>query len=63
MGGMTKAVEEGLPKMRIEEAAAKRQARVDRGEDVYSPLYSQSRYCAACHEGTVFGVHVDVGKA
>ncbi len=34
MGGMTKAVEEGLPKMRIEEAAAKRQARVDRGEDV-----------------------------
>ena len=34
MGGMTKAVEAGLPKMRIEEAAAKRQARVDKGEDV-----------------------------
>jgi len=33
-GGMTKAVEEGLPKMRIEEAAAARQARIDRGEDV-----------------------------
>jgi hypothetical protein len=31
---------------------------VDRGEDVVSPLYRQSRYCAACHEGTVFGVHV-----
>jgi hypothetical protein len=31
---------------------------VDRGEDVYSPLYRQSRYCASCHEGTVFGVHV-----
>ncbi|MEM0976357.1 MAG: methylmalonyl-CoA mutase [Pseudomonadota bacterium] len=34
MGGMTKAVQAGLPKMRIEEAAARRQARVDRGEDV-----------------------------
>jgi len=34
LGGMTKAVEEGLPKRRIEESAAKRQARVDRGEEV-----------------------------
>ncbi|TDH38145.1 methylmalonyl-CoA mutase [Pseudohoeflea suaedae] len=34
LGGMTKAVEQGLPKMRIEEAAARRQARIDRGEDV-----------------------------
>ena len=34
LGGMTKAVEAGLPKMRIEEAAAKRQARIDKGEDV-----------------------------
>ncbi|PHP67279.1 methylmalonyl-CoA mutase [Zhengella mangrovi] len=34
MGGMTKAVEAGLPKMRIEEAAARRQARIDQGEDV-----------------------------
>ncbi len=31
---------------------------VDRDEDVYSPLYSQSQYCASCHEGTVFGVKV-----
>ena len=31
---MTKAVEAGLPKLRIEEAAARRQARIDRGEDV-----------------------------
>src|SRR5262249_55033579 len=31
---------------------------VDRGEDAYSPLYRDSRYCAACHEGVVFGVHV-----
>jgi len=34
MGGMTKAVEAGMPKMQIEAAAARRQARVDRGEEV-----------------------------
>ncbi|MBM3542660.1 MAG: methylmalonyl-CoA mutase, partial [Alphaproteobacteria bacterium] len=34
MGGMTKAVEAGMPKLRIEESAARRQARIDRGEDV-----------------------------
>ncbi|MGQ0616922.1 MAG: methylmalonyl-CoA mutase [Acidimicrobiia bacterium] len=34
LGGMTKAVASGLPKLRIEEAAARRQARVDRGEEV-----------------------------
>jgi len=34
LGGMTKAVSAGLPKLRIEEAAAHRQARVDRGADV-----------------------------
>jgi methylmalonyl-CoA mutase len=34
LGGMTQAVESGMPKLRIEEAAARRQARVDRGEDV-----------------------------
>ena len=33
LGGMTKAVEQGLPKLRIEEAAARRQARIDRGEE------------------------------
>jgi methylmalonyl-CoA mutase len=32
MGGMTKAVEAGLPKLRIEESATRRQARIDRGE-------------------------------
>ena len=31
---------------------------VDRGDDVYSPLQSQSQYCASCHEGVIFGVHV-----
>jgi methylmalonyl-CoA mutase len=34
LGGMTKAVESGMPKLRIEEAAARRQARVDRGDEV-----------------------------
>jgi methylmalonyl-CoA mutase len=34
LGGMTKAVESGLPKLRIEESAARRQARIDRGEEV-----------------------------
>ncbi|WP_373084549.1 methylmalonyl-CoA mutase [Sneathiella sp.] len=33
LGGMTKAVESGMPKLRIEESAARRQARVDRGQD------------------------------
>jgi methylmalonyl-CoA mutase len=34
LGGMTKAVESGMPKLRIEESAARRQARVDRGQDI-----------------------------
>ncbi|MGD0480432.1 MAG: methylmalonyl-CoA mutase [Terracidiphilus sp.] len=34
LGGMAKAIETGLPKMRIEEAAARRQARIDGGRDV-----------------------------
>ncbi|PWC37438.1 methylmalonyl-CoA mutase [Azospirillum sp. TSO35-2] len=34
MGGMTKAVESGMPKLLIEEAAARRQAAIDRGEEV-----------------------------
>ncbi len=34
LGGMTKATENGLPKLKIEEAAARRQARIDRGEEV-----------------------------
>ena len=32
-GGMTKAIEAGIPKMRIEEAAAKKQAKIDSGEE------------------------------
>jgi len=34
LGGMTEAVESGMPKLRIEAAAAQRQARIDRGEEV-----------------------------
>ncbi|RED46143.1 methylmalonyl-CoA mutase [Aestuariispira insulae] len=34
MGGMTKAVAAGMPKLKIEESAARRQARIDRGEEV-----------------------------
>jgi methylmalonyl-CoA mutase len=34
MGGMAKAIETGMPKLRIEEAAARRQARIDQGKDV-----------------------------
>ncbi|MFQ6017135.1 MAG: methylmalonyl-CoA mutase [Kiloniellaceae bacterium] len=34
MGGMTKAVASGMPKLRIEDSAARRQARIDRGEEV-----------------------------
>jgi methylmalonyl-CoA mutase len=34
LGGMSKAIEAGLPKMRIEEAAAKKQAKIDAGKDL-----------------------------
>src|SRR4051812_10316781 len=34
LGGMTRAVESGMPKLRIEESAARRQAAIDRGEEV-----------------------------
>lgn len=34
LGGMAKAIETGLPKMRIEEASAKKQARIDAGKDI-----------------------------
>jgi len=34
LGGMTKAIESGIPKLRIEEAAARKQARIDSGQDI-----------------------------
>ena len=42
LGGMSKAVETGVPKMRIEEAAARKQARIDSGNQVIV------RKCAKC---------------
>ncbi len=41
LGGMTKAIESGLPKMRIEEAAARTQARIDSGRQV---IVGNNRY-------------------
>ncbi len=47
LGGMTKAVATGMPKQRIEEAAAARQARVDQGEDV---IVGVNKYRLAAEE-------------
>ena len=48
LGGMTKAVESGMPKLRIEEAAARRQARIDRGEETIVGVNKyKRRRCAA----------------
>jgi len=41
-GGMTKAIEEGIPKMRIEEASARRQARIDSGKE---SIIGVNKYC------------------
>ena len=46
LGGMAKAIENGLPKMRIEEAAAKKQARIDGGKDI---LVGVNRYRTNTH--------------
>jgi methylmalonyl-CoA mutase len=43
-GGMAKAIESGLPKLRIEESAARRQARIDRGEET---IVGVNKYRAA----------------
>ena len=47
LGGMTRAIEAGMPKRRIEEAAARRQARIDQGEEV---VVGVNRYRAAVPE-------------
>jgi methylmalonyl-CoA mutase len=51
LGGMTKAVASGMPKLRIEESAARRQARIDRGEEA---IVGVNRYQPAHPD------HVDV---
>ena len=47
LGGMANAIESGIPKLRIEEAAAKKQARIDRGEDV---IVGVNKYKVETHD-------------
>jgi methylmalonyl-CoA mutase len=51
LGGMTRAIESGLPKMRIEEAAARRQARIDSGRET---IVGANKYIVADEK------HIDV---
>lgn len=44
MGGMAKAVSSGMPKLRIEECAAKRQARIDSGAGRYTYMQVKGRH-------------------
>ncbi|HEY3384653.1 MAG TPA: methylmalonyl-CoA mutase [Vicinamibacterales bacterium] len=55
LGGMTKAIESGLPKMRIEEAAARRQARIDSGKET---IVGVNKYRLA-HEKPIDVLEVD----
>ena len=55
LGGMTKAIEKGIPKMRIEEAAAKKQAKIDSGQDV---IVGVNRYKLA-QEDPIHTLEVD----
>jgi len=55
LGGMAKAIETGLPKMRIEEAAARRQARIDAGREV---IVGVNKYRQA-HETPIEVLEVD----
>ena len=47
LGGMSKAIETGLPKMKIEEAAARKQARIDSGKDI---IVGVNRYSSESQE-------------
>jgi len=55
LGGMTKAIEKGVPKMRIEEAAARKQARIDSGKDT---IVGINKY-RADHEEPIETLEVD----
>jgi methylmalonyl-CoA mutase len=55
LGGMAKAVESGMTKLRIEEAAAKKQARIDSGKDV---IVGVNKY-RLDHETPIEVRHVD----
>jgi methylmalonyl-CoA mutase len=56
LGGMAKAIESGMPKLRIEECAARRQARIDRGDDV---VVGVNRYPAPGAESELELLEVD----
>lgn len=55
LGGMTKAIETGLPKLKIEEVAAKRQAKIDSGEEVIVGMNKYKRD----KEDTIEILHID----
>src|SRR5690606_6363737 len=55
LGGMTKAIEAGIPKLRIEEAAARKQARIDSGQDI---IVGVNKY-ALDHEDPLHILEVD----
>jgi methylmalonyl-CoA mutase len=55
-GGMAKAIETGMPKRRIEEAAARRQARIDRGDEV---IVGVNKYKLAAEDKAVDLLDVD----
>ena len=59
LGGMTKAVISGMPKQRIEEAAAQRQARIERGEDV---IVGVNKYTSEGDSGSLEVLAVDNTK-
>ncbi|KAJ3044787.1 hypothetical protein HDV00_000662 [Rhizophlyctis rosea] len=56
MGGMAKAVASGMPKLRIEEAAAKRQARIDSGQEI---IVGVNKYQAPKDDGKVEVLAID----
>ena len=56
LGGMTKAIEAGIPKMRIEEAATARQGRIDRGEEV---VVGVNKYHGSDQESLVEILEID----
>jgi len=55
LGGMTRAIEAGMPKLRIEECATRRQARIDRGDDV---IVGVNRY-RVDHEDPIDVLEID----
>jgi methylmalonyl-CoA mutase len=57
-GGMSKAIELGIPKRKIEEAAAKRQARIDRGDEV---IVGVNKYQAGGDEPAIELLEIDNG--